>query len=580
MQLRKAPAASVLGLALVTALHAQVQTTWMSTLPDFGPGAIAVDASGRHVYGGARGPERDSGIALYDAAGNLLWESTIDGAPDERVTSVAFDPQGSVVAAGHNVYYSGPVMDYDGWLRKFDAAGALSWSRVWNSGVVGGYDHMEALAVTATGEIVVVGTQATTSSGHDACVWKYDAAGNLLWLRAIDGALHANDEAEDLALGSDGSIYLCGKSNQVPGEIGSDILVAKLDGNGTVLWSELYGPGSVSARAEDIALDASDNVYVAAVVSSDVALLRFDANGSLAWVRQSSGLSAAAMQVAVDRHGRAAFLFIGHLWDQLFTRIESYDGLGNLLWTSEHPHRLGLGMFHDAGSNLFVHGRTSHTAGPGPVGSFLACYSGEGLERWVYEPPPPPIASALMVGALGPNGSLYFGDSRDGSMVALRLDPLAQAYCFGDGSDTACPCGNASAVDEREGCLNSLAVGGKLEDGGNPSLSNDTFRLHGSHMPDSSALYFQGTLAANGGAGVVFGDGLRCVAGSIRRLGIKTNVAGGSRYPEAGDPPISVVGSITTPGTRMYQCWYRNAAAFCTTSAFNLTNGLRVIWEP
>jgi len=26
--------------------------------------------------------------------------------------------------------------------------------------------------------------------------------------------------------------------------------------------------------------------------------------------------------------------------------------------------------------------------------------------------------------------------------------------------------------------------------------------------------------------------------------------------------------------------WYRNAAAFCTNSTFNLTNGLNVVWQP
>jgi hypothetical protein len=33
-------------------------------------------------------------------------------------------------------------------------------------------------------------------------------------------------------------------------------------------------------------------------------------------------------------------------------------------------------------------------------------------------------------------------------------------------------------------------------------------------------------------------------------------------------------------GTREYQCWYRNAAAFCTASTFNLTNGLEILWQP
>jgi hypothetical protein len=97
-------------------------------------------------------------------------------------------------------------------------------------------------------------------------------------------------------------------------------------------------------------------------------------------------------------------------------------------------------------------------------------------------------------------------------------------------------------------------------------------------MPDSSALYFQGTTRTNGGAGAVFGDGLRCAGGTVVRLGTKTNSGGMSQFPAAGDPALSVKGGVTAGDTRTYQVWYRNAAAFCTTSTFNLTNGYEIVW--
>jgi hypothetical protein len=37
---------------------------------------------------------------------------------------------------------------------------------------------------------------------------------------------------------------------------------------------------------------------------------------------------------------------------------------------------------------------------------------------------------------------------------------------------------------------------------------------------------------------------------------------------------------VTAPGVRTYQAWYRNAAAFCTASTFNLTNGVQLTWGP
>jgi hypothetical protein len=95
-------------------------------------------------------------------------------------------------------------------------------------------------------------------------------------------------------------------------------------------------------------------------------------------------------------------------------------------------------------------------------------------------------------------------------------------------------------------------------------------------MPNSNALYFQGTTQIAS----AFGDGLRCAGGSVIRLGTKTNVAGASSYPVAGDQTISVRAALLAGDVRNYQVWYRNAAAFCTASTFNLTNGLNVVWQP
>jgi hypothetical protein len=150
-------------------------------------------------------------------------------------------------------------------------------------------------------------------------------------------------------------------------------------------------------------------------------------------------------------------------------------------------------------------------------------------------------------------------------------------YCFGDGSGTACPCGNSGTAGN--GCASSInANGGNIATSGTPSISADTLVLQGSGMPNSSALYFQGTTQVNSGLGAAFGDGLRCAGGSIVRLKTVTNVGGVSQYPETGDPTVSVKGMVAGPGTRTYQAWYRNAATFCTVSTFNLTNGVLVNW--
>jgi hypothetical protein len=153
-------------------------------------------------------------------------------------------------------------------------------------------------------------------------------------------------------------------------------------------------------------------------------------------------------------------------------------------------------------------------------------------------------------------------------------------FCFGDGSGTACPCANASAPGADEGCLNSLGIGAKLVSSGSPSVMSDSLILSGTQMTNSSCLYFQGTTQTAGGSGAVFGDGLRCAGGTIVRLSTRTNVAGSSQYPVVGDPSVSVRGGCSAGDVRTYQVWYRNAAAFCSPSTFNLTNGVQVTWAP
>ncbi len=163
-------------------------------------------------------------------------------------------------------------------------------------------------------------------------------------------------------------------------------------------------------------------------------------------------------------------------------------------------------------------------------------------------------------------------------------------YCFGDGSTSiACPCGNHSPLGADVGCLNADGLGGKLRATGNPSLSDDgdgtaSVRLDGTQMmPTSSYMYIQGTTRIS----VHFGDGLRCVGGAVIRmhpvLPPRANVGGASHFPEAAfaDPSISVKGLVLSPGTRTYQCWYRDATpTFCTTSTFNLTNAVEITWGP
>jgi hypothetical protein len=190
----------------------------------------------------------------------------------------------------------------------------------------------------------------------------------------------------------------------------------------------------------------------------------------------------------------------------------------------------------------------------------------------------PPFGDPSMRPKVG--GYMSSSDPTLPHAVRIRGASTFLGFCLGDGSGTQCPCGNNSPVGAGSGCLSSVGTGGHLAGTGTASIASDTFVLVGSGMPNSSALYFQGTSQTASGLGLVFGDGLRCAGGSVIRLGTKTNVAGSSQYPTAGNPLISVKGANVAGNVRTYQVWYRNAAAYCNPETFNLSNGLQATWGP
>lgn len=171
-----------------------------------------------------------------------------------------------------------------------------------------------------------------------------------------------------------------------------------------------------------------------------------------------------------------------------------------------------------------------------------------------------------------PTGLNVFG----GTALPLVFAP----YCLG--FEATCPCSNRGFGVA--GCETSFSTGGgRLDASGMPVVTSDSLSLVASGLPAAgTAILFQGTntLGASN-LGVVFGDGLRCAGGSVTRLASHAVVSGSSSFgAAAGEPQLSTLGAIpSTGGVRFYQVWFRNAAAYCTSSTFNLTHGLEIVWS-
>jgi hypothetical protein len=166
---------------------------------------------------------------------------------------------------------------------------------------------------------------------------------------------------------------------------------------------------------------------------------------------------------------------------------------------------------------------------------------------------------------------------------------------FGDGSMGPCPCGNNSAVPGR-GCQHSDSIGAYGGAGallfatGSNRLANDvvgnpeslTLRALEMRRPPTVCVFWQGT--ASVAVGIIAGDGLRFIAGALRRVGIKPGCNGKSSYGgNLLDVPVSVSGLVpAVGGTRFYQVAFRDGnPAWCLPAeTVNWTNMVEVPWIP
>ncbi len=149
-------------------------------------------------------------------------------------------------------------------------------------------------------------------------------------------------------------------------------------------------------------------------------------------------------------------------------------------------------------------------------------------------------------------------------------------YCFGDGSGAACPCGNSGAADA--GCANgSSAQGASLGASGSfrTTLADNVLSASGL-VPGQPGLYYQGDNAINGGAGVPFGDGLRCAGGNVVRLEVAMADASGMSNTTQD---LGSIGGVVAGDTKYYQLWYRDPSGTPCGSGFNVTNGISAMWS-
>jgi len=231
------------------------------------------------------------------------------------------------------------------------------------------------------------------------------------------------------------------------------------------------------------------------------------------------------------------------------------------------PGSSSIQLFRGLGAGAFAAPQVVPT-GSGPTAGALGDWNGDG---WLD----------LAVACSNSGGQAYL------SVHEQIPPPLINVICQpGTGGTSACPCANPPSGLGR-GCNNSSATGGAiLAASGSAHLSSDTLVFTTSaEKPTATSIVLQGNALSV--AGATFGQGLRCVAGTLHRLYVKTAVAGSITAPAAGDPHVAArsatLGDTIAQGAhRYYGVYYRDPSVLggcAVTSTFNITQQLDVLWQ-
>ncbi|MCP3105494.1 SBBP repeat-containing protein [Myxococcus sp. K15C18031901] len=299
---------------------------------------------------------------------------------------------------------------------------SAQWTQTF--GATGASTQVLDLAGDSTGNTYVTGYTGGALNGTpmvgllDSFLQARNAGGTLLWSKPIGApgnfalgyGIATGQASDDVYVAG----YTAGSVDGTPIIGQTDAFVTKYRKTGVRQWTRQVGGAGFATEGYDVAVDASDNVFLVGVAEGgldgntrvgnrDMIVTKFDTAGNKLWTRQTgaAGKNTQGRRAATDAAGN---VFVsgwteGGMDGNALMGVQDffvvkYDSAGNKLWTRQlgsSGNAVWLyGSATDAAGNVYLTGQSGggldgnpNTTAAGDV--FLSKYDTSGTRQWTRE---------------------------------------------------------------------------------------------------------------------------------------------------------------------------------------------------
>jgi hypothetical protein len=271
---------------------------------------------------------KDIWVLKLDSNGNISWQKTYGGSYIDEIFINTDDAIQQTSDGGYIVTcrtYSFGIGKSNIWVLKLNSKGSIEWQKAY-----GGSESEISYSIqqTSDGGYVVAGsTYSFGGEDSDLLVLKLNNNGSIEWQKAIGN--DRTNKGVSIRNTIDGGYIVAGYTYPFDG-LYPDFWVLKLDNNANISWQKTYG-GSGIDEANSIQQTTDGGYIVAGWTTSfgdaDFWVLKLDSNGDIVWQKTYDGRFCYSIQKTFDGGYIAAGIYN---WDDIL--VLRLNSNGDVTW--------------------------------------------------------------------------------------------------------------------------------------------------------------------------------------------------------------------------------------------------------